>query len=1083
MNFAKKIVLSLAFFAVSIAGLSGITSASWTSHVQGNDTANSVNQTFDNHSQEPVAYYSFNGTTVYFPSLAGAIKATYSLNPSSNKICNVYTIPDKTHNLEESVELRSYVYLTLPYSGTTWDGSNSNGTEAQYFSSVSSRKNLVTFDENVELTVKNNARVQIGGQINYKGQGVVNAISGNYSEIRLNANSKITLESGSSLYCYGYIKKNTSSTSGTLINAKSGSYVETPMTVYDYKGGTMTSGEDEAGRCPISHFYLVSFHAPLKVDCGAALIALMSLTVSIPLVGDTTATCRVAMITNGSFEYTSYNSTTTDTALILSSGSVTLEYVPETFDTIYPNSSSDTASGIYADLSTMKADLNGVMSVGRINISAGSVMTIDTNKYFYPLGKNFNFTIKNNAVLNVGKKVRFMPGIKVHINQGGTMNVSNQIVLAKSGYYENSTYAYPSKYTKGSQSGSYLPDAELFNNGTINVTGDGVLAGEIKTSVTGATLNYSTSVSSITTYGFKSAEITNTTSGNYIDYSSNAGYSFGNLLVGCQYSSNENYWMGGKSDTFVINYVPIFDGTSSASVLNNPNDTAFNSATTFDLRTNVETNNSDNFLEGFYTDSAHQNSIESFTGSDFVASARSNGGSINIYMHFVSSASVGSTGTIEIYDPDGNLYDRSTKTSDNSLDLSTYATNSTFTDKNIAYNSGNKSFSWREIREWNISKYSDDTLLSSSTASLSSTIGYEEDVLIVVTPTFDNRVSTFGSFAFTTAPTTIGYDDDEDYVATLVYSTALPEEVLPLLTFRFWITNSGALTTDATGNFASSGQVTNSSNPSFAINATVHGQGGGKTAAKGYLNCEVKYDSYTIETVVTSEITQNALTCVVGDTLITLADGTQTRAENLHLGDLLKTWSFEQGCWVVEPIIFFEERRDVEACVIKLTFEDGTYIEITGKQGFFDADSLDYFVVDCLNYEEIIGRRVLAFNGETPVKKTIIQAATEIRVVSTYEIHTGHGFQFVANNVLTIEPLINEHVWFKVNPDYKYDEEAMIQDISTYGVLPYSVFAEYVSEEQYYLFNGHYLAVAIGKGYFTFEELIQIIKQFLPGNT
>ena len=65
----------------------------------------------------------------------------------------------------------------------------------------------------------------------------------------------------------------------------------------------------------------------------------------------------------------------------------------------------------------------------------------------------------------------------------------------------------------------------------------------------------------------------------------------------------------------------------------------------------------------------------------------------------------------------------------------------------------------------------------------------------------------------------------------------------------------------------------------------------------------------------------------------------------------------------------------------------------------------------------------------------------------------------------------------------KYDEELMRQDLETYGVLPYEVFADYVTDEQYYLFNGHYLAVPIGKGYFTLEELMEVIKHFLPGNT
>ena len=223
--------------------------------------------------------------------------------------------------------------------------------------------------------------------------------------------------------------------------------------------------------------------------------------------------------------------------------------------------------------------------------------------------------------------------------------------------------------------------------------------------------------------------------------------------------------------------------------------------------------------------------------------------------------------------------------------------------------------------------------------------------------------------------------------------------------------------------------------------------------------------------------------CVLPDTMVMVADGTTVRAEELHLGDLLKTWSFETGGWVIEPIIFLEEKKNVEVNVIKLVLENDEEIEISWKQGFFDTDKLDYFVVDDDNFASVVGRNILVFENSAPISQKIVSSSIRREVTSTYEIHTGHGFQFVANNILTIEPLINEHVWFDVTNEYKYDEYLMQKDLETYGVLPYEVFADYVTEEQYDLFNGKYLAVPIGKGYFTFEELIRIIEQFLPGNT
>lgn len=257
--------------------------------------------------------------------------------------------------------------------------------------------------------------------------------------------------------------------------------------------------------------------------------------------------------------------------------------------------------------------------------------------------------------------------------------------------------------------------------------------------------------------------------------------------------------------------------------------------------------------------------------------------------------------------------------------------------------------------------------------------------------------------------------------------------------------------------------------------------GAGASADKATLKCDVTDLSGNVYTK--TFVICHSSGCITENDFVLLADGSKVRPSSLKLGDMLKTWSFEKGCWVIEPIIFLEKIEDVYANVITLVFDDNSTIEISWRQGFFDADILDYFVVNDENFSESVGRNVLAFNGNEPIKKTIVAAYSQGMYTSTYEIHTGHGYQFVANDILTIEPLINEHVWFTVNENYKYDEELMRQDLETYGVLPYEVFADYVTEEQYDLFNGKYLSVPIGKGYFTLEELMDIIRHFLPGNT
>ena len=60
-----------------------------------------------------------------------------------------------------------------------------------------------------------------------------------------------------------------------------------------------------------------------------------------------------------------------------------------------------------------------------------------------------------------------------------------------------------------------------------------------------------------------------------------------------------------------------------------------------------------------------------------------------------------------------------------------------------------------------------------------------------------------------------------------------------------------------------------------------------------------------------------------------------------------------------------------------------------------------------------------------------------------------------------------------------YDEETMVSDLEEYGRYTYADFAEYITYEQYVAFNGDYLKISVGKGYITYEEILELIKAFI----
>lgn len=74
------------------------------------------------------------------------------------------------------------------------------------------------------------------------------------------------------------------------------------------------------------------------------------------------------------------------------------------------------------------------------------------------------------------------------------------------------------------------------------------------------------------------------------------------------------------------------------------------------------------------------------------------------------------------------------------------------------------------------------------------------------------------------------------------------------------------------------------------------------------------------------------------------------------------------------------------------------------------------------------------------------------------------------------DPFVNI---FELDTTLKYDEELMKNDIATYGLFTYDDFKDYISEDIYNAYCGQYLKVAIGKGYTTFERIIELIEFYL----
>ena len=232
-------------------------------------------------------------------------------------------------------------------------------------------------------------------------------------------------------------------------------------------------------------------------------------------------------------------------------------------------------------------------------------------------------------------------------------------------------------------------------------------------------------------------------------------------------------------------------------------------------------------------------------------------------------------------------------------------------------------------------------------------------------------------------------------------------------------------------------------------------------------------------------------TCLVEGTLVTLADGTQKKIEDVTMNDQVLVFNHETGKYEAGKIWFSDHANDPATLrnVINLVFSNGTVTRISYEHGFFDLDLNKYIFIDESNMAEYIGHRFYTANytgadfvgGET----TLVDAYITEEVVKVYGPITEYHFNMVSDGLLSM-PSFNFGVRgfiniFEYGEDLKYDEEKMQADIEEYGLFTYDDFKDYMSYEDFCKAPITYFKISIAKGYLTYEE-IELTLQYLYEN-
>ena len=345
------------------------------------------------------------------------LPATITL-AESGKITENYTIPSKVTLLIPFDEAKT-CYTSTPTAITSAPAATPFRT--------------LTMAAGSSLTLANGAAISIGGQYYAASGGQQGRIVGPYGYIKMESGSAIDVQSGASLYAWGFI-----SGSGA-VTVESGGSVYEWYQILDFRGGSASS---EMGNkvFPFSQYAVQNVEVPLTLHAGAsetvytAVYAMRKINpTSIPFIGD-----------KGMFK--------------LTSGSLTKAYDGATDRIIYT--------------------IDGVAEVNSLNLKLAG-MSVSSSSYVLPLTNNMTINLTTGSKLTINQTASLLPGVQASIAEGAELVVSSgksiyiYDVDEWGGYCGSGDAQYMSVVVAPGRTGKRAPlaDVKVDVNGTLTAIG------------------------------------------------------------------------------------------------------------------------------------------------------------------------------------------------------------------------------------------------------------------------------------------------------------------------------------------------------------------------------------------------------------------------------------------------------------------------------------------------------------------------------------------------------------------------------------------------------------------------------------
>lgn len=317
-----------------------------------------------------------------------------------------------------------------------------------------------------KITLANKKKITIDGSLSVLGQ--FGGSSGNHTSYTFGSFSQLQLvvNSGGKINCFGFITTDYPSNTDDNILVNSGGEVYSPLTIYDWAGGTNTTKyflKKIYGTCvfPFLNYDMANIAAPIFLKNGSSFYGLIQINSGSDNINDSSVMVFKRALIVGK-----------DNAFI----NVTSEHLVWQFSTFESLSDLSKIKAQYSTFSTHKTSVLffGDGSIGSLSRKVNGI-SVNSADFMMPMNSSFSISIDGvGKEVNISKMTIWMAGSSLLISPGCKCIVSADICFVYSGSESGRYSEWPKKH-----------DYAIYNNGNANISNHGNLQFSSKIKIAG----------------------------------------------------------------------------------------------------------------------------------------------------------------------------------------------------------------------------------------------------------------------------------------------------------------------------------------------------------------------------------------------------------------------------------------------------------------------------------------------------------------------------------------------------------------------------------------------------------------------